>query len=66
MVLTGRAGLTGWRAAAAAAAAAAGFMAEYIPRCDDEWFSFKSKVFSSIKENVLLLSTPLHSSSMDG
>lgn len=41
---TGRAGLTGWRAAAAAAAAAAGFMAEYIPRWDDEWFSFKSKV----------------------
>jgi hypothetical protein len=31
MVLTGRAGLTGCRAAAAAAAAAAGFMAEYIP-----------------------------------
>jgi len=29
---TGRAGLTGWRAAAAAAAAAAGFMVEYIPQ----------------------------------
>lgn len=45
MVLTGRAGLTGCRAAAAAAAAAAGFMAEYIPPPRwfefDEWFSFK-------------------------
>ena len=32
MKYTGRAGLTGWRAAAAAAAAAAGFMVEYIPQ----------------------------------
>lgn len=32
LIYTGKAGLTGWRAAAAAAAAAAGFMVEYIPQ----------------------------------
>ena len=60
MVLTGRAGLTGCRAAAAAAAAAAGFMAEYIPpRWFEvvEWFSFKidQKSFFSKKFLYYLL-----------
>jgi hypothetical protein len=58
MVLTGRAGLTGCRAAAAAAAAAAGFMAEYIPpRWFEvvEWFSFKIDQKSFFLKNFYII-----------